>query len=460
MTDVKKDHLSIVICGEVDSGKSTTTGHLLFALGGISDREMERLKQTAKELGKDSFAFAFYMDNNKEERERGITIQCNTKEFFTDSKHYTIIDAPGHRDFIKNMIGGASQADCALLMIPSNKGAFESAIQKADHSTGQQQGQTRQHARLLYLLGVEQIIVGVNKMDDTSVQYSEARYNEIKEEMTKMLQSIGFKPKKIPFIPLSGWTGENLTHPSTNMPWYKGFECNINPKEVVKGHTLVDALDKLMLPPKRNADGALRMSVSGIYSIKGIGTVVAGRIEQGTLRPNDIVGFTPSNITGCKVFSIEMHHKSYPQAIPGDNIGINLKGLDKDNLPKTGDVMYIVKENVLKPVQRFRAMVFVQEHPGQLKKGFCPIVHIRTAKTACKIVDIHWKMSKKTANVKVENPEFIEAYEQAELSFEPQLPFYCEDFESSPGLGRVAIMESNSLVMLGKIMNVEYKVDK
>jgi elongation factor 1-alpha len=202
------------------------------------------------------------------------------------------------------------------------------------------------------------------------------------------------------------------------------------------------------------------MSVSGIYSIKGIGTVVAGRIEQGTLRPNDIVGFTPSNITGCKVFSIEMHHKSYPQAIPGDNIGINLKGLDKDNLPKTGDVMYIVKENVLKPVQRFRAMVFVQEHPGQLKKGFCPIVHIRTAKTACKIVDIHWKMSKKTANVKVENPEFIEAYEQAELSFEPQLPFYCEDFESSPGLGRVAIMESNSLVMLGKIMNVEYKVDK
>ena len=302
MSEAKKDHVSIVIVGEVDSGKSTTTGHLLFSLGGISDREMARLEAKAKELGKDSFKFAFFMDNNKEEQARGITIQCNTKEFFTDSKHYTIIDAPGHRDFIKNMIGGASQADTALLMVPSNKGAFESAIQKGDHSTGQVQGQTRQHARLLFLLGVEQIIVGVNKMDDISVKYSEERYNEIKEEMSKMLQGIGFKPKKIPFIPMSGWTGENLNHPSTNMPWYKGFECNINPKEVVKGHTLVDALDKLVQPPKRNSEAPLRLSVSGIYSIKGIGTVVAGKVEQGILRPNDIVGFTPSNIQNCKVF--------------------------------------------------------------------------------------------------------------------------------------------------------------
>jgi elongation factor 1-alpha len=457
MSEVKKEHISIVIVGEVDAGKSSLCGNLLFSLGGISDREMEKLKQTAKEMGKESFGFAFYMDNNKEERERGITIQCNTKEFFTDSKHYTIIDAPGHRDFIKNMIGGASQADVALLLVPANKGAFETAIQKADHSTGQQQGQTRQHARLLFLLGIEQIIVGINKMDDPSVNFSEERYLEIKEEMTKMLVSIGFKPKKLPFLAIAGFKGDNILTPSANMPWYKGFECNINPKEVVKGHTLLDALDTLVQPPKRNLEGKLRMSVSGIYSIKGIGTVVAGRIETGILRPNDIVGFTPSNISGCKVFSIEMHHKSYSQAVPGDNIGINLKGLSKDLLPKTGDVMYIEKENILKPVEKFRAMVFVQEHPGQLKKGFTPIVHIRTGKTACKITDIHWKMSKKTANVKVENPDFLEAYEQAEVTFQPMLPFYCESYENSTGLGRVAIMESNSLVMLGKVMSVEYK---
>lgn len=456
--DIKKEHISIVIVGEVDSGKSTTCGRLLFHMGGISDRELDRLKQTAKELGKDSFCFAFYMDNNKEERSRGITINCNTKEFFTDTKHYTIIDAPGHRDFIKNMIGGASQADVALLMVPANKGAFESAIQKADHSIGQQQGQTRQHARLLNLLGVEQILVGVNKMDDPSVNYSEERFNEIKEEMSKMLQSIGFKIKKIPFIPMSGWTGENLLDVSQNMPWYKGFECNINPKVAIKGHTLIDALDKLIQPPKRNAEAPLRLSVSGIYSIKGIGSVIAGRVEQGILRPNDIVGFSPSNIKNCKVFSIEMHHKSYQQALPGDNVGINLKGLDKDNMPKTGDVMYIMKENILKPVKKFRALVFVQEHPGQLKRGYTPIVHIRTGKTSCKIVDIHWKQSKKTANQKMDNPDFIEAFEQAEISFEPQLPFYCEDYETCQGLGRIAIMESNSLVMLGKVLGVEYIV--
>lgn len=456
--DIKKEHISIVIVGEVDSGKSTTCGRLLFHMGGISDRELERLKQTAKELGKDSFCFAFYMDNNKEERARGITINCNTKEFFTNTKHYTIIDAPGHRDFIKNMIGGASQADVALLMVPANKGAFESAIQKADHSIGQQQGQTRQHARLLNLLGVEQVLVGVNKMDDPSVNYSEERFNEIKEEMSKMLQSIGFKIKKIPFIPMSGWTGENLLNVSENMPWYKGFECNINPKETIKGHTLIDALDKLIQPPKRNAEAPLRLSVSGIYSIKGIGSVIAGRVEQGILRPNDIVGFSPSNIKNCKVFSIEMHHKSYQQALPGDNVGINLKGLDKDNMPKTGDVMYIMKENILKPVKKFRALVFVQEHPGQLKRGYTPIVHIRTGKTSCKIVDIHWKQSKKTANQKMDNPDFIEAFEQAEISFEPQLPFYCEDYETCQGLGRIAIMESNSLVMLGKVLEVEYNV--
>merc|ERR1712093_59939 len=202
-----KQHVSIVICGHVDAGKSTTTGNLIFSLGGINEREMEKLKKEAEALGKSSFAFAFYMDRQKDERERGVTISCTTKEFFTKNYHYTIIDAPGHRDFIKNMISGASQADVALLMVPANKGGFETSIQKGNHKKNEVQGQTRQHAHLLHLLGVDQIIVGINKMDDKSVNYSKDRFMEIKEEISKMLMKTGFKMKRIPFIPMSGFKG-------------------------------------------------------------------------------------------------------------------------------------------------------------------------------------------------------------------------------------------------------------
>lgn len=458
--NTNKDHISLVMVGTVDAGKSTTVGHLLFDLGGISEREIAKLKAEADALGKGSFLFAFFTDNNKEERARGITINCNSKEFFTDKRHYTIIDAPGHRDFIKNMISGASQADVAVLMAPADKGAFEAAVSKGDRESGLPEGQTRAHARLLYLLGVEQLIVGVNKMDESSCNYSEARYNEIKDEMSKMLQNIGFKVKRIPFIPMSGWTGENLTKPSTNMPWYKGWSVNVTPKEVVSGITLVDALDNMVQLPARNKDAPLRMPVSGIYKIKGVGDVIAGRIEQGVVRPGDVVGFSPTGVTGAKVFSIEMHHKSYPEAVPGDNVGLNIKGLTKENMPKAGDIMYIQKQGELKPVKSFVATVFVQDHPGQLKPGFTPIVHSRTAKAACKMAKIMWKTSKKTGNEKMMEPGFLEAMEQAQVVFEPQLPFYLESFDSCAGLGRIAIMESNSLCMLGKVESVEYKTDK
>jgi len=201
----------------------------------------EKLKKEAEAQGKASFAFAFFMDKSKDERARGVTIACTTKEFFTDKYHYTIIDAPGHRDFIKNMISGASQADVALLMVPANRGGFETSIQKGNHKKGEVQGQTRQHARLLHLLGVEQIICGINKMDDKSVGYAQDRYKEIKSEVSKMLTKIGFKTKKIPFIPMSGWQGDNLVDKTTNMDWYKGFKVKPKKKEVT-GWTLVDAL--------------------------------------------------------------------------------------------------------------------------------------------------------------------------------------------------------------------------
>lgn len=450
----KKSHISLVVCGHVDAGKSTTTGHLIFKLGGISERDMQKLQAEADQQGKSSFAFAYFMDKDKAERERGVTINCTTKEFYTDSYHYTIVDAPGHRDYVKNMITGAGCADVALLLVPAEAGGFETAVARGDHSTGEVQGQTRQHARLLGLLGIEKLIVGVNKMD--SCDWSEQRFNEIKEEMTKMIQQAGFKPKQVPFIPFSGFAGENLVEPTDKMPWYKGWKSNVSKDEVVEGVTLYDALEKMARPPKRFPDKPLRIPINGIYKIKGVGDVITGRIEQGTLNSGDIVRVAPRGLQNLKVFSIEMHHKTWPNAVPGDNVGMNIKGLDKANMPKVGDVISLQKEELM-AVESFVCQVAVQEHPGQLKPGFSPCVHVRTAKSACKMTKINWKMGKKTGNEKLEDPQFLERGETAEIVFEPQQPIYLEEFDSCEGLARIAVMDSNQLVMLGKATNVTYK---
>jgi len=472
-----KKHLGIVIVGHVDAGKSTTTGHLLFELGGMSDRELEKLKKEAAAQGKGSFAFAYFMDTQKDERERGVTISCRTKEFFTEKYHYSIIDAPGHRDFIKNMISGAAQADVALLMVPASKGGFEVSIAKGNHKKNEVQGQTRQHARLCHLLGIEQLIVGVNKMDEQSVKYSETRFNEIKTEVDGMLTKIGYKTKKIPFIPMSGFLGVNLTDKGNDlakekMPWYKGWSCKVK-KEKFTGRTLYDVLDNVVKPPKRDTKKPFRMPVSGVYKINGVGTVITGRIEQGCLSPNEVVGFAPGGVTG-KAFTIEMHHKQVDIASTGDNVGINVKNLPKEvnKLPKSGDVMYANKEDpstIPRQVKEFTALVFVQDHPGQLKAskwnagkkqwegGFTPTIHIRTAKAPCRLQEIKWKMGKKTGDVKLEQPAFIEAGEQAEVVMAPKMPFVCAAYADCKPLGRMAAMDSNSLVMLGRVTAVVYK---
>jgi elongation factor 1-alpha len=455
MSNENKQHISLVVCGHVDAGKSTTTGHLIFKLGGISEREMQKLQAEADQQGKSSFAFAYYMDKDKAERERGVTINCTTKEFYTDSYHYTIVDAPGHRDYVKNMITGAGCADVALLLVPAESGGFETAVARGDHKTGEVQGQTRQHARLLGLLGIEKLIVGVNKMD--SCDWSEQRFNEIREEMTKMITQAGFKPKQVAFIPYSGFKGENLVERTDKMPWYKGFEVNISKTEKASGYTLYDALEKVARPPVRKPDAEVRIPINGIYKIKGVGDVITGRVEQGTINAGDVCRVVPRKLENLKVFSIEMHHKTWPNAKPGDNVGMNMKGLDKNNMPKVGDVITLQKEPMCLPVESFVAQVAVQEHPGQLKPGFSPCIHVRTAKSACKMTKINWKISKKTGDQKIENPEFLERAEQAEIEFEPKQAIYLESFDKCEGLGRIAVMDSNNLVMLGKVMSVKYK---
>jgi elongation factor 1-alpha len=463
-----KVHVSIVICGHVDSGKSTTTGRLIFDLGGIPEREMEKLKQEAKTLGKDSFAFAFYMDKSKEERARGVTIACTTKEFFTDRYHYTVIDAPGHRDFIKNMISGASQADCALIMVPAD-GNFTTAIQRGNHKQGIVQGQTRQHARLINLLGVKQICVGINKMDTDVAGYKEERYKEIQAEMSSTLMKVGWKKdfvlKSTPFIPISGWMGDNLLIQSAKMPWWKGMSV-VKPLDgkSITVCTLLDVLNNMVEPPKRDSGKATRMPVSGVYKIKGVGDVITGRVEQGIVKPSTEVKFVPTDTSNLacsgKVFTVEMHHTTHEAAHAGDNVGLNIKGLAKENMPRVGDVMIDKKDTTLTQIGSFIAQVQILDHPGQLKIGYSPIAFIRTGRSAVKLSKIDWKVGKATGGQKLPEAPFLLANEMAQCHFEPQQPFTCESFMACEGLGRVAILEGASVVMLGKVTKTEAKIDK
>jgi len=453
----EKIHLSVVVCGHVDAGKSTTCGHLIFKQGGIDSRTMEKLQAEANEKGKSSFGFAYYLDTCKEERERGVTIQCNTKEFFTDKYHYTIVDAPGHKDYIKNMITGSATADVGLLLVPAEKGGFEAAIAKADPKMGVEEGQTRQHARLLYLLGVDQIIVGINKMD--ACNWDEGRFNEIKEEFQKMLQLIGYKPKKVPFIPYSGFNGDNLVEKSDKAPWYKGWEANLKPKIKITGFTLVECLNNFIQPPEREPTLPVRLPISNIYNIKGVGQIICGTVEQGTIRPGDVIGIVPSNLKDKKIFSIEQHKKVLAEAGPGNSVGLSIKGIGKDEKVQPGDIIFVQKEGDLKPIKSFNAVVAVQEHPGVLKPGYCPVIFCRTAKVACKMSKILWKQSKKTGGAKVDNPPELSQYESAEVTFEPSQPLFVEPFEKCPSLGRIAVMDSNRLKMLGKVTSTIVQED-
>ena len=465
MSDLSdKKHLSIVICGHVDSGKSTTTGRLIFDLGGINEREMKKLQDEADRLGKSSFAFAFYMDTQKEERARGVTIACTTKEFYTPSYHYTIIDAPGHRDFIKNMITGASQADVGMLMVPAD-GNFAAAIAKGNHKASEVQGQTRQHARLLNLLGVKQLIIGINKMDSDTAAYKEAR--DITRFVMKWLACLAvlvgnliLLKTSVPIIPISGLHGDNLLTKSDKMSWWKGADVKNLKGETIHVDTLHDALEKMATVPERPSEAVLRLPVSGIYKIKGVGDVITGRVEQGMIKPGEEVVFTPthtaSNSCVGKIFTVEMHHKTVPFAGPGDNVGLNVKGLVKNNMPHVGDIMILKKDLTLGKAKSFTAQVQVLDHPGELKKGYTPVAFVRTGRCAVRMSDIKWKVGKETGGKKLEEPVSVKANEMAEVVFTPQQPFIVDSFKNCEGLGRVAIMEGNGVVMLGKVTEVEH----
>eukprot|EP00746_Dinoflagellata_sp_MGD_P125379 gnl/MRDRNA2_/MRDRNA2_60135_c0_seq1.p1 gnl/MRDRNA2_/MRDRNA2_60135_c0~~gnl/MRDRNA2_/MRDRNA2_60135_c0_seq1.p1 ORF type:complete len:474 (+),score=53.38 gnl/MRDRNA2_/MRDRNA2_60135_c0_seq1:139-1422(+) len=423
---------------------------------------MAKLKEEAQALGKASFAFAFYMDRCKEERERGVTIQCTTKEFFTEKWHYTIIDAPGHRDFIKNMISGAAQADVALLMVPAD-GNFTTAIQKGDIKSAEIQGQTRAHARLLNLLGVKQLLVGVNKMDSDVAGYREDRYKEISEEMKHMLVKVGWKDdfikNSVPIIPISGWEGDNLIIKSEKMSWWNGMEVKNTAGVKSQVVTLLDALNNFCGVPERKTEAELRVPISGIHKIKGVGDVLTGRVEQGVLKVGDETIFLPTHTKALpcigKVFSVEMHHKRVEEALPGDNVGMNIKGLEKKTMPRAGDVMILKSNPSLNPAVNFTAQIQTLDNvPNEIKPGYSPIGFVRCGHAACRLKTINWKVGKETGGKKLTEPHSLKTNEMAEVVFEPVKQLVVDTFQNCEGLSRIAFLEGNSAVMLGKIISI------
>jgi elongation factor 1-alpha len=432
---VEKQRINLVVIGHVDSGKSTTTGHLVYKCGGIDKRALEKYEKEAQNLGKYSFKFAFVMDRLKAEKERGITIDISLLKFSSDKYDFTIIDAPGHRDFIKNMITGTSQADVAVLMIDSTTGGFEAGISK--------DGQTREHALLAQTLGVRQMIVCLNKFDDKSVGYSESRYNEIVEEVSAYLKKVGYNPKNVPFIPVSGWTGDNLTEKCNLMPWYKG-PC------------LLEALNAIT-PPSRPTDKPLRLPLQDVYKIGGIGTVPVGRVETGILRPGMNVTFAPGN-KQTEVRSVEMHHAQISEALPGDNIGFNIKGLSTKDI-RRGHVCSDTKKDPAKEAASFTAQVIVMNHPGQISAGYSPVLDCHTTHIACKFAELQQKIDKRSGKVKEENPKFLKKGEAGIVKMIPTKPMCVEAYTDYPPLGRFAVRDMKQTVAVGVIKAVEKKED-
>jgi len=423
----EKVHISLVVIGHVDAGKSTTTGHLIYKCGGIDKRTIEKFEKEAAELGKSSFKYAWVLDNLKAERERGITIDIALWKFESPKYAFTVIDAPGHRDFIKNMITGTSQADVAVLVIDSSQGGFEAGISK--------DGQTREHALLAYTLGVKQMIVACNKMDDKTVKYAEARYKEIKAEVSGYLKKIGYKPMKIPFVPISGWEGDNMLEKSSNMPWYKG-PC------------LLDALDNVN-PPKRPTDKALRLPLQDVYKIGGIGTVPVGRVETGVIKPGIVAMFAPAGVT-AEIKSVEMHHESLPQAVPGDNVGFNVKNVAVKDL-RRGYVASDSKSHPASGVATFEAQVIIMNHPGQISNGYSPVLDCHTAHVACKFANIKEKMDRRSGKVLEANPKFIKTGDACIVDLVPSKPMCVESFTEFPPLGRFAVRDMRQTVAVGVI---------
>jgi elongation factor 1-alpha len=408
-------------------------GHFLVEMGGIDPRTIEEYAKESEKTGAgDTFKYAWVLDRLKDERERGVTIDLAFQKFETKRYYYTLIDAPGHRDFVKNMITGASQADVGIVVLSAKPGETEVGVGFG--------GQTREHAFLLKTLGVQSVIGVINKMDDATVKYSEARYKEVRAEFEKLLRMTGYDITKVPFIPVSGWVGDNLTQRSANMPWYKG-------------PTLLEALDQVPEPTKPT-DKPFRMPIQDVYSITGVGTVPVGRIETGVVKPGDKVVINPGNLV-AEVKSIEMHHQPIEKAIPGDNVGMNLRGVSKTDL-KRGFVIGNA-DNPPTVAKEFIAQIIVIYHPSAISAGYTPVLHAHTAQVATTFKEILAKIDPRSGQVVEEKPKSIKTGDSALVRLAPLRPLVIEPYSQIPQLGRFAIRDMGTTIGAGIVKEVTVK---
>ena len=417
----EKEHFNVVFIGHVDHGKSTTVGRLLFDAGGVKDQAMKKLKEEAASHGKAGFEFAYVMDGLKEERERGVTIDLAHKKFESDVYNYTIIDAPGHADFIKNMITGVTQADAGVLVVAATDGVNE---------------QTKEHAYLSKVFGIDQLVVAVNKMD--IVEYSEQKYNEVKSGIEELVSKLGFT--SVRFVPVASLPGDNVVNKSENMSWWSG-------------ETLLEMLDSFETKD-RPTDLPLRVPIQDVYAIKGIGLVPVGKVETGILKPNTKCVVVPAKTgTGMagEVKDVEMHHEKVSQAPPGYNVGFSAKGYNKGDIAR-GDVLGSA-DNPPTLAESFTGQVMVLNHPSVITVGYSPVFHIHTSQVSCRITEI----SKKLAPTQEDNPDFIRNGDAAIVTFQPLRPVVIEKKDDIPQLARFAIRDSGKTVAAGQCMDLVKK---
>jgi len=426
-----KPHINVVFIGHVDHGKSTSVGRLLLETGVIEQHLIDKYRKEAEERGKGGFELAYVMDNLKEERERGVTIDVAHKKFETDKIYFTIIDAPGHRDFVKNMITGTSQADAAVLVVAADDGI---------------KAQTKEHLWLAKVMGIEQLIVSINKMDITKPAYSEKRFKEVKADLEKMLKMVGYRDEQVTVLPASGWKADNIAAKSDNLGWWNG-------------DTMLAALNKLT-PPKGQEGNPLRLPIQDVYKIPGIGAVPVGRVETGILKPGMKVSFRPSAHQGGKVGevkSIEMHHTEVKQAVPGDNVGYNLRGIAHTDI-RRGDVCGPADDppNV---ARAFKASVMILDHPNVITQGYTPVFHCHTAQVACTFDKLLAKIDPRTGEVTEENPDYLKKGDAAMVLIKPTKPLAIEEQAKFKQLSRFAIRDMGKTVAAGMCLKIEESWD-
>ncbi|MEM2878297.1 MAG: translation elongation factor EF-1 subunit alpha [Candidatus Hadarchaeales archaeon] len=405
---MRKPHVNLVFIGHVDHGKSTLIGRILIDLGVASEKDIH------PEAG--SFKFAWLMDREKEERERGLTIDIAYQKIETQKNVITIIDAPGHRDFVKNMITGASQADAAVLVVAADDGIMP---------------QTREHVALAFTLGVNQLVVAINKMD--LVGYEQRAYDEIREKLVALLSGVGYrKAEEFHFVPISAFHGEGVKSRSGKMPWYKG-------------PTLIEAVESMTEPPKP-VDKPLRIPIQEVYSITGVGAVPIGRVETGVLKVGDKIVFEPAGKTG-EVKSIEMHHEPMQRAEPGDNIGFSVRGVAKGEI-KRGDVAGN-PDNPPMVTKEFTAKMIVLSVPTEIGVGFSPLFHCHAAHSPGRFAEILQRIDPRSGGVTEENPKSLKKGDAGLVRIVLDKPIVIERAGDIPELSRFAVRHGGQTIAAG-----------